>query len=96
MTFETLKIPVEQKRPRLYDGQQLKRTEKQLNHRDTKHYRKNAAPSPDFSYKKLLTNINSLTIVSREKTENNGAVGYVGNSLTVHNPLFFCVQIVSE
>ena len=23
------------------------------------------------------------------KVENNGAVGYVGSSLTVHNPLFF-------
>ena len=39
-----------------------------------------------------------LTIVSRGdwlgnpaniKVENNGAVGYVGSSLTVHNPLFF-------
>ena len=39
-----------------------------------------------------------LTIVSRRdwlgkpatiKVESNGAVGYVGSSLTMHNPLFF-------
>ena len=30
------------------------------------------------------------------KVENNGAAVYVGNSLTVHNPLFFCSQIVTE
>ena len=32
------------------------------------------------------------------KFENNGAVDkvYVGSSLTEHNPLFFCSQIVTE
>ena len=30
------------------------------------------------------------------KVENNGAVVYVESSLTVHNPLFFCAQIVTE
>ena len=39
-----------EKRRRLYDEQQLKRTEKQFNHRHTKRYRKNAAWTPDFSY----------------------------------------------
>ena len=44
-----------------------------------------------------LRRLESLTIVSRgdwlgnpanTKDENNAAVGYVGNSLTGHNPLF--------
>ena len=43
VTFQTLKIPVEQKRLGLYGEQQLKRTEKQFNHHHRKHYRKNAA-----------------------------------------------------
>ena len=30
------------------------------------------------------------------KVENNVAVVYVGISLTVHNPLFFCLEIVTE
>ena len=46
----------------------------------------------------------SVTIVSRGgwlgkpaniKVENNGAVGYVANSLTVHNPIVFCSKIVT-
>ena len=64
VTFKTLKILVDQK-PRLYDGQQLKRTEKQLNYRPTKHCGKIADQTPDFSCWKLLANFNSLTIVSR-------------------------------
>ena len=48
---------------------------------------------------------NIITIVSRGdwlgkptniKVENNSAVVHVGSSLTVHNPLFFYSQIVSE
>jgi len=27
------------------------------------------------------------------KVENNGAVGYVGSSLTVHNPLFYVPKL---
>ena len=48
VTFKTLKILVDQK-PRLYDGKQLKRTEKQLNHRHTKHYGKIADQTSDCS-----------------------------------------------
>ena len=34
--------------------------------------------------------------IKDKKVENNGAVVYVGSSLTVHNPFFFCSQIVTE
>ena len=33
---------------------------------------------------------------ANNKVENNGAVGYVGSSLTVYNSLFFYSQIVTK
>ena len=64
-----------------------------------------AAPSSDLKvpniWLKMSCKVCQLvctTIVSRgdwlgkppnSKVDNNGAVGYVGSSLTVHNPLFF-------
>ena len=54
-------------------------------------------PSSDKQHREKTRKVGRRIVVSRGdwlenpakiKDENNGAVGYVGNSLTMHNPLF--------
>ena len=44
--------------------------------------------NPDFPIERDLSRGDWLGNPANIKIENNGAAGYVGSSLTVHNPLF--------